>query len=194
MSFIRHNQRQLRADAYHNVRDAVQGDNNNNLNEIGRRIVLPATFIGSPRYYLEKTHDAFALANKFGSPDLFITFTCNPKWPELRENNNGPRRNMPPHTIIARVFNGKLKRLIQLIFDHSHELFGEISDTFLSPEWQKRGLPHAHILVWLKNKIPRDRIDSVISAELPSENEDGVLYNIVKSQMIHTHNDRSACS
>ena len=37
-------------------------------------------------------------------------------------------------------------------------------------EWQKRGLPHAHILVWLKkNNISPNEIDAFISAEFPDE-------------------------
>jgi len=42
-------------------------------------------------------------------------------------------------------------------------------------EFQKRGLPHAHILIWLgsANKLKtRNDIDKIISAELP----DGTLY------------------
>ena len=39
-------------------------------------------------------------------------------------------------------------------------------------EWQKRGLPHAHILIWLQDKITSNEIDDVISAEIPDENVD----------------------
>lgn len=52
-------------------------------------------------------------------------------------------------------------------------------------EWQKRGLPHAHILIWLTNKIQANQIDSVISAELPNPNTDKHLFEIVQTQMVH---------
>ena len=29
-----------------------------------------------------------AIINKYGKPDLFITFSCNPKWREITENLN----------------------------------------------------------------------------------------------------------
>lgn len=32
-----------------------------------------------------------------------------------------------------------------------------------SVELQKRGLPHVHLLVWLKEKITPDRVDSIIT-------------------------------
>lgn len=54
-----------------------------------------------------------------------------------------------------------------------------------SIEWQKRGLPHAHILIWLENKIQPRYIDNYISAEIPNPNIDQLLHNIVVQQMIH---------
>ena len=54
-----------------------------------------------------------------------------------------------------------------------------------SIEWQKRGLPNARILIWLKDKIKSDRIDSVISAELPDRQQDPRLFEIIVKNMIH---------
>lgn len=54
-----------------------------------------------------------------------------------------------------------------------------------SIEWQKRGLPHAHILIWLAKKIQPCDIDKVISAELPSEQNDPKLLEIVIKNMVH---------
>ena len=54
-----------------------------------------------------------------------------------------------------------------------------------SVEWQKRGLPHCHILLWLGNKIRTDQIDKVISAEIPDPNADPQLYTIVTNHLIH---------
>ncbi|XP_045446746.1 uncharacterized protein LOC123654933 [Melitaea cinxia] len=52
-------------------------------------------------------------------------------------------------------------------------------------EWQKRGLPHIHLLLWLTNKIRPDQTDTVITAELPDQDEDPTLYDIVVRNMIH---------
>ena len=46
-------------------------------------------------------------------------------------------------------------------------------------------MPHAHILIWLTNKIQANQIDSVISAELPDPSTDKDLFEIVKTQMVH---------
>ena len=52
-------------------------------NNIGRRIILPSSFTGGPRQMYQLYQDAMSIVSHFGKPDLFITFTCNPKWPEI---------------------------------------------------------------------------------------------------------------
>ena len=64
-------------------------------------------------------------------------------------------------------------------------MFGATKCHMHSVEWQKRGLPHAHILLWLDEKIRPNDIDKVISAELPDPDVDPVLHRIVKNHMVH---------
>ena len=55
-------------------------------------------------------------------------------------------------------------------------------------EFQTRGLPHAHIVLWLAggDKIAETGdIDKVISAEIPDELADPVGYKIVSQLMMH---------
>jgi hypothetical protein len=55
-------------------------------------------------------------------------------------------------------------------------------------EFQKRGLPHAHILLFLhpSSKYPTpDDINKIISAEIPNPAKHKELYNLVKKHMIH---------
>ena len=67
-------------------------------------------------------------------------------------------------------------------------------------EFQKRGLPHAHLLLFLHldNKYPSsDKIDQIILAEIPSQQDDPELYSLVKTHMVHgpcgTLNPGSPC-
>ena len=65
------------------------------------------------------------------------------------------------------------------------QLFGPVSCFMYTIEWQKRGLPHAHILLWLQSKLMSTDVESVISAELPNPQGDPVLFHIIKTNMIH---------
>lgn len=67
-------------------------------------------------------------------------------------------------------------------------------------EFQKRGLPHAHILLFLHPTMKNpsaDHIDKIISAEIPDLNVDPDGYNAVNKFMIHgpcgKHNSHSPC-
>ena len=58
-------------------------------------------------------------------------------------------------------------------------------------------MPHAHVLLWLIKKINSNQIDAIISAELPDKRTDPVLFEIVKSNMVHgpcgVINENSPC-
>ncbi|GBP56607.1 hypothetical protein EVAR_80371_1 [Eumeta japonica] len=84
LNFIKRNQKKLRAEDYIHLRDAVVNDGHLNASNIGQHVILPSSFTGSPRFMNEKSQDAMTYVRKFGRPDLFITFTCNPEWPEIK--------------------------------------------------------------------------------------------------------------
>lgn len=87
------------------------------------------------------------------------------------------------HDIVARVFKIKITKLMNLLV--KGKIFGIVRCHMYSVEWQKRGLPHVHILLWLEQKITPDQIDSFISAEIPDVETDPTLHNVIVSNMIH---------
>jgi hypothetical protein len=132
---------------------------------------------------------------KFGRPSLFITVTCNPGWKEIKDELLPGQTAQHRPDLIARVFNLKRKELIRQLTEHC--IFGKSIAYLCSVEWQKRGLPHAHILVWLSadDRIHADGIDAAISAELPDPHSDKELFGIVMKHMIHGpcgHMDRQS--
>lgn len=96
LRYIRNNQQAL-----HHIEDGT--------------IKLPSSFTGGPRYMSECRQDAMAIVRKFGKPDLFITMTCNPNWPEITENLlQGQTPNDRPD-LINRVFRIKYLALLEEI-------------------------------------------------------------------------------
>ena len=72
--------------------------------QIGKIIILPSIFLGSPRYMMQNYQDAMAIVRSKGKSDLFITMTCNPNWREIRDNLYlGQQASDRPDTC-ARVF------------------------------------------------------------------------------------------
>lgn len=131
----------------------------------------------------KRTQDAMSYVRKFGRPDLFITFTCNPNWIEIKENLFTGQVASDRHDISSRVFYLKLLKLIWLL--KKGAIFGSLQAWMYTVEWQKRGLPHSHILIWCAEKIRPAEIDQVICAELPDQQADPELFRIVSTHMIH---------
>ncbi|GFQ77411.1 ATP-dependent DNA helicase [Trichonephila clavata] len=59
------------------------------------------------------------------------------------------------------------------------KIFGVAQCYMYTIEWQKRGLPHAHILVWLQETLQVHKVDDFISAEIPNPEEDPELFNCI---------------
>ncbi|GJW86154.1 DNA helicase PIF1, ATP-dependent [Tanacetum coccineum] len=187
LNWTRNNQDTLRVELYHNLCDAVTRGDTSAVG-LGKRIVLPRTFTGSLRYMMQNYQDAMALCRTYDNPDLFITFTSNPKWPEISKMLSyfpGQKSHDRPE-IGTRVFKIKLTELLDDLM--KKHVFGESHGVVYVIEFQKRGLPHAHILLWLeehcKCKTPSD-IDDIISAKLPSPTDDPDAYKTVTDYMLH---------
>ena len=177
----------LRADLYQGVVDYLAADADAETNNtIGRRVILPATHQGSPRNLSAHYQDAMAIARKHGGPSLFITFTCNPTWIEItRELYPGQAASDRPD-LIARVFNMKLDELVKEIT--KKHIFGKVVAYCYVVEFQKRGLPHAHMLLILHRDdqiITPEHVDRLICAELPDPVTEPILCTIVASTMVH---------
>ncbi|WOH08400.1 hypothetical protein DCAR_0727840 [Daucus carota subsp. sativus] len=132
--------------------------------------------------------DALALCRSIGHPSLFLTMTCNTKWPEITDMMKhlpGVKASDAPD-VIARVFKLKLDQLIELIKKKNY--FGRCIGLMHVIEFQKRGLPHAHMLVWLHpNDKPKSpgQIDQLVTTEIPDKDTDPECYEAVRNYMIH---------
>ncbi|XP_044588727.1 uncharacterized protein LOC123267905 [Cotesia glomerata] len=133
LRYLRYNKLKLRVEEYIHLRDAIV--NNADAAEIGNSVILPSSYVGSPRHMQEYIQDALTFVREYGRPCLFITFTCNPKWPEFTSLLLPGQNAIHRHDITARVFRQKLKSLINFIT--KSYVFGPTRCWLYSVEWQK---------------------------------------------------------
>ena len=208
LMFQRLNQKSLRADTYKNIKEATEAlqvelapredgifRDDNQQPSVGRKI-LSSSFSGSPRWYNAKFQDGMAICREYHKPDFFITMTCNPNWPEIKDQLSEGQTVQDRPDIVARVFKLKKDQLMQDL--KSGHVLGKVAAHMHVIEFQKRGLPHAHILIILaddeRNMTP-EMVDSIVVAELPpdpktaddksKEIELKRLEDIILANMIH---------
>ena len=191
LNWIEHHQKDLRAEVYSGAKDAMKSDR---LGNVGKRVVLPSSFLGGDRYMHQQYLDSIALYQRFGHPHLFITMTCNPNWPEIQDNLKMEETALDQPALVSRVFNQKKRDLIRDL--GSEMIFGRLLARTHSIEFQKRGFPHAHIIIWLKRDenqtkhLTLDEMDKIISAEIPDEflkddESENPLHKLVTEFMMH---------
>ncbi|SAL99778.1 hypothetical protein, partial, partial [Absidia glauca] len=179
-----YHQKELRSDLYNNIADAAVSGADNMDNQ-GRKIILSSSFIGGKRHMRQLYMDAMNIVRRYGRPDLFITFTCNPLWKEIQDELQDCQTSMDRPDLVTRVFRLKLDALMDDLTKKS--VLGKVIAHIRVVEFQKRGLPHAHILLILANedKLNTDDYDSVVSAEIPDPSIYPEAYRVVTSSMMH---------
>ena len=149
-----------------------------------KNIYLPASFLSSRHWASNQIADSLAIAAAKGNPTFFITMTCNSNWPEIQSQLRPGQDFTDIPVIVVRVFKRKLTLLLQALKSMFPQA-GRLLYCIHSVEFQKRGLPHAHILVkYASECIHPDDINFVVSAEVPDDPNDALLVNTF---MHHNH-------
>jgi hypothetical protein len=182
LDFLRFNQNKLKAAQYSGLADAVRAGEER---QEGRYVVLPSTHMGAPRQQNERFQDAMARVRKYGKPTLFVTITCNPKWTEIQEELQAGEDAWMRPDLTARVFKMKLDAIMEDLTKNGY--MGRAVSHIQVIEFQKRGLPHAHLLLRLATEdIPTvDHFDKYVCAEIPNPDTHPRLYSNVTSNMLH---------
>ncbi|GKB43390.1 uncharacterized protein Tco_0888332 [Tanacetum coccineum] len=119
LSFLEYNQSHIGADLYQGLVDCVTSGEIQ-PNRIEQRVVLPASFIGGPRDMRRRFLDAMILVHDDGKPDLFLTMTCNPKWPEIENELLDGQTASDSPDLVARVFRAKLEVLKKFVIQEEY--------------------------------------------------------------------------
>ena len=83
---------------------------------------------------------------------MFITITFNANWREVTDNLLPGQSSYDRPELCCRVFKLKLKEIMRVL--KSGKVFGTVKSYLSRIEFQKRGYPHAHLLITFKNAGP----------------------------------------
>ena len=173
------------------------------------------TVRGSPPYFQAVSKDLFAMIRQLGVGSLFCSFSsAETKWIHLlkilgktvdRVDYSDEQINSmtwdekcrlirSDPVICAWHFHYQCQELIKLLHHPSSPL-GKVKDYFYRVEFQHRGSPHIHMILWIEDAPKIDVnsdeevctfIDSLITCHKPSLETDPELANLVNYQM-HRH-------
>ena len=169
---------------------------------------------GSPPYFEKAKKDLFAMIRQLGPASLFCSFSsAETQWIHLlrilgqlvdhKQYSNDELENLnweekcrliqsDPVTC-ARHFDYQISQFISNFLLSDAAPLGKISDWFYRLEYQQRGSPHIHMLIWLEAApqffIDSDTdvttyIDQIISCQKPKDNPE--LLKLVNRQ-VHRH-------
>jgi len=139
-----------------------------------------------------------AIARHFKKIDIFLTITANPNWPEIKRELLPTQQPHDRPDLIARIFKMKKDALMHLITQKG--IFGPCVAHIDANQFQKQGLPHAYILIFLEQNyklFTPAAVDDVIWARWPDPVTQLHLFEIVKKYMLHGPcgklNEHSSC-
>ena len=175
---------------------------------------------GSPTYWKKCMNELFAMIRQLGLPTLFLTLSAAElsRWPEVIEAIQKQKgidvdftkldfatkceilRSNPVTAV--RMFDHRVKELFSKVIKSPQKPLGNVIDYFIRLEFQQRGAPHVHCLLWVEDapKLNEDDdetvvafVDRYISTELPDQEQDPELHEIVTSVQAHRRKHSKSC-
>ena len=175
----------------------------------------------TPPYFESKKKDLMAMIRQLGIPTIFFSLSAaDTKWIDLlmaiAKINNANQTPISKSyvtsqdelsnlswadkcdmisrnpTICARFFNNRVRKFIKHILKSPYSPFGTMDNYFYRVEFQHRGSPHIHGLLWINNAVKYGEstdeeickyIDSIISCEHSQHENDQRYINL----QIHKH-------
>uniref|UniRef100_A0A914YRA1 Helitron helicase-like domain-containing protein n=1 Tax=Panagrolaimus superbus TaxID=310955 RepID=A0A914YRA1_9BILA len=169
-----------------------------NNKKLGSMFTIPKGFKGGRKYMQNAYADIMTIIENTTLPSYFITFTGNPKWDEIERNSNpGETRS----DLKCRVFLTKAQEFLDDLFKKN--IFGKVQAYHVVMEFQKRGMPHLHVLLIMEDEVTVENVDNYISARIPEYPADDdksdeakqqkLYHELVIKHMLHICNENSAC-
>ena len=171
---------------------------------------------GTPPYWQRFMYEVVAMVKQLSIPTWFMTLSCaDLRWPELFKivaRTQGrditeeevealsyvercKMLNANP-VVTAKHFQHRVETFFSEVLLSQSNLVGKITYFALRIEFQMRGSPHLHALIWTSDcpKLTSESkdayvefIDKHVQANLPSEKNDPELHDLAKTYQKHNH-------
>uniref|UniRef100_A0A671TM37 ATP-dependent DNA helicase n=2 Tax=Sparus aurata TaxID=8175 RepID=A0A671TM37_SPAAU len=174
---------------------------------------------GTPAYWNKTLKDVHAMVRQIGKPTFFATFSAaEMRWPEFievikaQQGEQGLFSDLDWKTkcdilrsnpvTVMRMFEKRVEALMTNLILSPARPIGEVEDYFYRVEFQARGSPHIHMLIWIKDspKFEEDPdshimefIDKYISCKMPDPDTDPELHKIVSEVQVHSRKHSKSC-
>ncbi|XP_077967734.1 uncharacterized protein LOC144421969 [Styela clava] len=174
---------------------------------------------GTPAFWQAAQKDLLAMVRQLGLPTWFCSFSsAEMRWPEVFDcllRQRGDKRLSSEIdwlekcqilrencVMTARLFQNRFQSFLRNIILSSCKPLGEVVDYFFRVEFQQRGSPHIHCLLWVKdspkygvnsNAEVEAYIDRHVTCQIPQEHEDKELFDIVNSVQQHSKSHTKSC-
>ena len=171
---------------------------------------------GTPPYWQKFMYEVIAMVKQLGIPTWFMTLSCaDLRWAELFQiigrtqglnltdkeiegltyNERCSMLNSNP-VVVAKHFQYRVETFFTEVLFSKPNPIGKIVYYALRIEFQMRGSPHLHALIWtsdcpkLTNETKEDYIkyiDNHVQAYLPDRQKDSELFALVQTYQKHNH-------
>ena len=159
---------------------------------------------GTKQYWFIRNSELKCMIREWGSPTLFLTFSCAEyESPDITEylrrvNNVSSHYNIgklctEDPISVSRKFSLKFHAFFRKVLLNG-EVLGKVDHFYWKKEYQARGAPHYHVLVWIRDApvIGKDDPDKIltwiqerITCHIPDKNSSPELYQLVTRYQLH---------
>ena len=150
----------------------------------------------SPTYWRARQSEVRAMCRHFGDPDLMLTLTFVNHWPEIDsitgsiEDATGKRLDMrfcPLEELM--VWRSRFKDVKKQKFNLLTTAmgFGPVKHYCWRLEFQARGAPHIHALLWLETRLSIQTLQGIMFGNMPPDSSPN-LRSLVVHNMTHNCN------
>ena len=159
---------------------------------------------GTKQYWFIRQSELRCMIREWGSPTFFLTFSCAEYEAQditnyLRKVNNVPssydigRLCTEDPISVSRQFSLKFHAFFQQVLVKS-EVLGKVDHFYWKKEYQNRGAPHYHVLLWIRDApvIDQDEpgkvlawIQERITCQIPDSESNPDLHRLVTRYQMH---------